>query len=459
MVDRNGQKTSRRRSFGCIVERKNRDGEVVGLIARYASPVDGRRVYQCFPAHSWRRAEDWLDTERLYVDLHKRGIVEWMSPRERDGKTDTHAVTFASFADGFIRRHRRKDGADLQGSTKRNLRNDVRHLNEVFGDLALTDVTEERIHDWYYGEHPNGEWQFRSECMRLKMILREACSPGAKGAPPLLESNPFTLPIPPEPVAESLDIPPVTPGELYRLYSAMPCYTRLSVYLAACAGGMRIGEVCGLQDTDFDLEHGVLTIQRSVNRGSEDLGPTVTGRLKTTGSRRTVPIPELLRPLIVAHLESRRDPSNHMFFQAKIGDVISQNTIRNQFMRARKAAGREDLQFRTLRVTHATELMLNGGSLKETMDALGHVREQTTLKHYLRVVPEHQRDVSDRTAAYLLSADPSLALASASGPSAAVADGSGDPLSSIVLLLGQVADLLAGHAGGNHGLGEVVRSA
>ena len=36
---------------------------------------------------------------------------------------------------------------------------------------------------------------------------------------------------------------------------------------------------------------------------------------------------------------------------------------------ARKAAGRPDLQFRTLRVTHATRLMLDGSSLKETMDA------------------------------------------------------------------------------------------
>lgn len=45
--------------------------------------------------------------------------------------------------------------------------------------------------------HPNGEWQFRSECIRLKMLLREACAPSSKGAPPLLAENPFTLPIPP----------------------------------------------------------------------------------------------------------------------------------------------------------------------------------------------------------------------------------------------------------------------
>ena len=82
-----------------------------------------------------------------------------------------------------------------------------------------------------------------------------------------------------------------------------------------------------------------------------------------------MPIPDMLIPLIRMHLEDRPDQSNHMFFQAKRGEILCQNTLRNHFMKARKAAGRPDLQFRTLRVTHATRLMLDGSSLKETMDA------------------------------------------------------------------------------------------
>lgn len=237
-----------------------------------------------------------------------------------------------------MRRHRRKDGAEIAGSTLRNLRNDIKHLKEAFGDVKLAELTEELVTEWYYGPHPNGEWQFRSECIRLKMLLREACAPSSKGAPPLLAENPFTLPIPPEPEAGSSDIPPVTPDELYHIYNAMLGYTRLSVYLAACAGGMRIGEVCGLMDTDFDLENKVLMIRRSVSHGADDLGPSRIGRLKTKGSRRTVPIPDMLIPLIRMHLEDRPDQSNHMFFQAKRGEILCQNTLRNHFMKARKAA-------------------------------------------------------------------------------------------------------------------------
>lgn len=362
----------RRRRFGCILERKGSTGDVTSIEARYISPINGQRVSKRFAPGRRGDAEDWLETERSIVDLHRRGMMTWIPPRDRDGNTLTPKLTFGVFADGYVRRHRRKDGAEIAGSTLRNLRNDIKHLKEAFGDVKLAELTEELVTEWYYGPHPNGEWQFRSECIRLKMLLREACAPASKGAPPLLAENPFTLPIPPEPEAGSSDIPPVTPDELYHIYNAMPGYTRLSVYLAACAGGMRIGEVCGLMDTDFDLENKVLMIRRSVSHGADDLGPSRIGRLKTKGSRRTVPIPDMLIPLIRMHLEDRPDQSNHMFFQAKRGEILCQNTLRNHFMKARKAAGRPDLQFRTLRVTHATRLMLDGSSLKETMDALGH---------------------------------------------------------------------------------------
>lgn len=140
-----------------------------------------------------------------------------------------------------------------------------------------------------------------------------------------------------------------------------------------------------------------------------------------------------------------------MFFQAKRGEILCQNTLRNHFMKARKAAGRPDLQFRTLRVTHATRLMLDGSSLKETMDALGHVREETTLRHYLRAVPEHQRGAAERTAAYLLSRRTrSLAIASLpAAPAGLDADGDAGDMAALALLLGQVSTLMAGIAARN----------
>lgn len=307
--------------------------------------------------------------------------------------------------------------------------------------------------------HPNGEWQFRSECIRLKMLLREACAPSSKGAPPCWRRTVHAADSA-EPEAGSSWIFRRSRPTNCTIY-IMRCWAirGLSVYLAACAGGMRIGEVCGLMDTDFDLENKVLMIRRSVSHGADDLGPSRIGRLKTEGCPRTVPIPDMLIPLIRMHLEDRPDQSNHMFFQAKRGEILCQNTLRNHFMKARKAAGPvPTLQFRTLRVTHATRLMLDGSSLKETMDALGHVREETTLRHYLRAVPEHQREAAERTAAYLLSADPSLAIASLPpAPAGLDADGDAGDMAALALLLGQVSTLMAGHRRPERAAGRIAR--
>ena len=399
----------RRRRFGCILERKGSTGDVTSIEARYISPINGQRVSKRFAPGRRGDAEDWLETERSIVDLHRRGMMTWIPPRDRDGNTLTPKLTFGVFADGYVRRHRRKDGAEIAGSTLRNLRNDIKHLKEAFGDVKLAELTEELVTEWYYGPHPNGEWQFRSECIRLKMLLREACAPGSKGAPPLLAENPFTLPIPPEPEAGSSDIPPVTPDELYHIYNAMPGYTRLSVYLAACAGGMRIGEVCALRVDSFDLERKVMHVTGSVNHGPDDLGPSRVGETKTSNSVRTVVLPDLLVPLIREHLE-HHDPSNPMFFQAKAGTVLSRSTLQSHMERARRKVGCEGVTFRTLRVTHATLFIQAGGTLREAMDQIGDQTEEVLVRHYLRSVPEHQRDVANRMAEEMAQADPALAI-------------------------------------------------
>lgn len=109
----------RRRRFGCILERKGSTGDVTSIEARYISPINGQRVSKRFAPGRRGDAEDWLETERSIVDLHRRGMMTWIPPRDRDGNTLTPKLTFGVFADGYVRRHRRKDGAEIAGSTLR----------------------------------------------------------------------------------------------------------------------------------------------------------------------------------------------------------------------------------------------------------------------------------------------------------------------------------------------------
>ena len=61
--------------------------------------------------------------------------------------------------------------------------------------------------------------------------------PRNQATAPLIETNPFILPIPSGPEPESWRIRPVDGKTLRMRYVAMPAYTRIAVYLSALAGG------------------------------------------------------------------------------------------------------------------------------------------------------------------------------------------------------------------------------
>ena len=59
---------------------------------------------------------------------------------------------------------------------------------------------------------------------------------------------------------------------------------------------------------------------------------------------------------------------------------------------AREKIGRPDITFHSLRVTHATMLVLEGGTMRETTDDLGHTSLTVAVDSYQRIVREHHRD-------------------------------------------------------------------
>ena len=79
-------------------------------------------------------------------------------------------------------------------------------------------------------------------------------------------------------------------------------------------------------------------------------------------------------------------------------------TIQRQFRTARKRINREDVTFHS-RARRATMFMIQGGTLRETMDELGHVDVDVAVRCYQRVVPRHRRDVAERLALEYLPAE------------------------------------------------------
>ena len=75
----------------------------------------------------------------------------------------------------------------------------------------------------------------------------------------------------------------MTKQEIDTLVEGFPEYYRLSIHLALLVGGLRIGEVCGLQLRDIDLDHRLLYVRHSVTQGPDDLGEYRLDETKTPG--------------------------------------------------------------------------------------------------------------------------------------------------------------------------------
>jgi integrase len=89
--------------------------------------------------------------------------------------------------------------------------------------------------------------------------------------------------------------------------------------------------------------------------------------------------------------------------------LLPPTTIERAFRTAREKIGRPDITFHSLRATHATMFVLEGGTMRETMDELGHTSVSVAVDSYQRVVREHHRDTVELLAyRYLPSDDPTV---------------------------------------------------
>lgn len=140
-------------------------------------------------------------------------------------------------------------------------------------------------------------------------------------------------------------------------------------------------------------------IGNGVNRDPDNPGSFILDRTKSKAGIRDVPIPSVLIPTIREHTREHcveKTPESLLFqrhSRLTRNTMWTQDSVGHLFARARKAAKRPDTTFHTLRSTHATMLMLNGATMRETMDNCGHADLRVAIEHYQKVVPTHLRKV------------------------------------------------------------------
>jgi len=163
---------------------------------------------------------------------------------------------------------------------------------------------------------------------------------------------------------------------LLRACRDSPCPYLYPVVVIALSTGARYSEVMHLRWKDVDLERGIARLEHTKNR-----------------DRRALPLThhalEVVRELRDQH---KRTDTDLLFPRA---DGQAPIELRKHWNRALQEAGIEDFRFHDLRHTAASYLAMNGATLAEIADVLGH-RTLQMVKRYAHLSDQHTASVVER---------------------------------------------------------------
>ena len=153
--------------------------------------------------------------------------------------------------------------------------------------------------------------------------------------------------------------------------------------------GLRIGELIALQWSDIDFIKGILTVSKSCHDSKDGL---VIDEPKTVNSRRLIPLPKQLLPI----LKSIKIKSDSPFIVSANGSPVSVRSYQRSFELLLKKLKIPHKGFHSLRHTFATRALECGKDVKTLSEILGHKNPTITLNRYAHSLMEHKADMMNR---------------------------------------------------------------
>ncbi|MDB0018665.1 site-specific integrase, partial [bacterium] len=212
--------------------------------------------------------------------MQRLGEVQYGSTRASGRQRKPPATTLSSWLDEWLKRQ-----TTLQPSTLRRYALDVRqHISPLMGELRVSDVTPQDIHEWLTAIQSRG--LSPTSARHSLAVLRSALADAQRRG--VVDVNPAQIVQPPRKavsVAGSM-----TRAEVSAVLSAAREQGEVSElrWRLALIWGLRQGEALGLQWQDFDQAREAIAIKRSLayvpGEGLQFYAP------KTAASVRWVPL-------------------------------------------------------------------------------------------------------------------------------------------------------------------------
>jgi integrase len=184
-----------------------------------------------------------------------------------------------------------------------------------------------------------------------------------------------------------------SPHEAAHLLAALPEEDQ-ALWATALYAGLRQGELRALDWSHVDLPNGRIQVERSLDAKGTFVDP------KSRAGKRTVPIPKILRQLLLAH-RLRSGRSQGLVFQNNNGQPFNPGTANNRANRAWKCAQLQPIGMHECRHTFASLMIAAGVNAKALSTFMGHANISITMDRYGHLMPGSEEEAATRLDAYL----------------------------------------------------------
>ncbi len=236
-------------------------------------------------------------------------------------------------------------------------------------------------------------------------VLRRALGQAERWG--LVSRNVARLVTPPR--VQRRDVRPLTPAQARQFLSGVKGDRLETLYAVSLSLGLRQGEALGLQWADIDFEARTLAVRHTLQRYG---GEYHLDDPKTDRSRRTISLPTPIVDALRRHRAQQNEERLQvgqlwagerwgLVFCNELGEPVDGIAVTRAFQKKLAALGLPAQRFHDLRHAAATFLIAQGVPLRVVMEILGHSTIATTADTYGHVMPELQRDATERTAAVL----------------------------------------------------------
>ena len=171
-----------------------------------------------------------------------------------------------------------------------------------------------------------------------------------------------------------------------RFANGKPFYQQSAAYFLMLNTGLRAGELCGIINSDIDLENRVIHLQRGVKEvhvrdGLEYVAKleVKVGKLKSKTSKRDVPLNDTAIEMIQRLRKEVYLGEDKPLIPDENGNFTNPRNMRNRFYRILDAIGLPHKGLHTFRHTFATRCFEKGIDPVVVQNIMGHANYDTTL--------------------------------------------------------------------------------